>query len=84
MIYICKVSILRILRFLLFIKDPTAFGAIDGKVTSGQMILNNTAWIYSSPSHDFLQPFSFKHFENVPHKGIPETMNFNWTLVSLH
>lgn len=62
---------------------PNAFGAIDGKVISGEMLLNNTAWIYSSPSHDDLTPFSFQNFEKVAHKGIPEIMNFNWTLVKL-
>jgi hypothetical protein len=64
---------------------PTAFGAIDGKVVDGELLQKGQAWIYSSPSHEDQPFFDFRNgFEKVPHKGIPEVMNFNWTLVETH
>ena len=74
---------MNLLKIIFLKKGALAFGAIDGKVTSGNLLINNTAWIYSSPSHDNLPAFDFKNFENVPHRGIPEVMNFDWQMVSL-
>lgn len=61
---------------------PSAFGAIDGKVVDGELLKKGQAWIYSSPSHDDQPCFDFRMgFENIAHRGIPEVMNFDWTIV---
>jgi len=62
------------------ILDPRAFGAIDGKVINGDLLKNGKTWIYSSPVHFDVPPFSFEKFKDIPHRGIPELMNFEWCL----
>ena len=62
-----------------------AFGGIDSKVISAEIISKDVVHAVSGPTHDTQPVFSFEpKWKDVPHVGMPDAWNFNWTVMTTH
>jgi len=60
--------------------DRSAFGGIDGKVTSYKLVQQGIAYGQSGPTHDQVPFFNWKtaNFPGVVHQGQPDVWNYGW------
>ncbi|KAK5577941.1 hypothetical protein RB653_002889 [Dictyostelium firmibasis] len=65
--------------------DPDAFGGIDSKVVSADMVAALLVNAQSGPSHDNETPFTWNSqwAEKYTYAGQPTTWNFDWMTMSL-
>jgi len=56
------------------------FGAINGKITSSNMVKERRAAIIGGPTHQSLPPFSWSNYPTAPHYGQPTVFNFDWII----
>jgi len=61
------------------LNGASAFGAIDGKITSNELSTTLSADIISGPSWDSQPPFAWtRQWKNKTHLGLPSLFNFSW------
>jgi len=61
-----------------------AFGAIDSKITSNELIKDLKVWAVSGPTWDDQPPFAWTHaWANELHPGMPKVYDFDWVLLNL-
>jgi len=73
-------------RYDLKTANASAFGGIDSKITSNQMIKNDVqALAISGPTHQGQPPFSWANplFSSVYHTGQPQVWNFAWVKMEI-
>lgn len=70
-------------RYDLRVKKPVAFGGIDSKVTNVKLAKELISVGIAGPTHQDQTPFSWSSTDwNVPHRGQPDTWNFDWTTMA--
>jgi len=55
-----------------------AFGGIDSKVTSRELMRKGQVWAQSGPTHDQVPAFDWRDWPGTVHEGLPTRWDFPW------